>query len=142
MSLVQKITRNFPIAGIQSLTTIDFPGKIAGVLFTRGCPWRCRYCHNSSLRDSDGEDLLSQHDIEEFLRSHKEFLDGIVISGGEPTLHSSLPDFLAWIRDFGYSDVVLCSNSEYFLSISSWSQIGQYFTSPCIYPCFGQIEKT
>lgn len=106
MSLVQKITRDFPVAGIQPLTTIDFPGKIAGVFFTGGCPWRCRYCHNPSLRDFNRESSLSRDDIEEFLQNRTEFLEGIVISGGEPTFHSSLPYLLEWIRDFGYSTAI------------------------------------
>ncbi|MBT4484319.1 MAG: anaerobic ribonucleoside-triphosphate reductase activating protein [Candidatus Latescibacteria bacterium] len=106
MSLVQKIPCDSPIVGIQSLTAIDFPGKIAGVFFTRGCPWKCRYCQNPSLSESDLKSSLSRNDIEEFLRSRKEFLDGIVISGGEPTIHSSLCDLLAWVRDYGYSTAI------------------------------------
>jgi len=91
-----------PIAGIRALTTIDFPGKLAAVLFTKGCPWQCRYCHNSSLRSCDPDDILSCESVEEFLTTRKDFLEGIVISGGEPTLHGTISDLLQWLRGFGY----------------------------------------
>lgn len=103
MNTVQQAVSDMPIAGIQAMTTIDFPGKIASVFFTRGCPWLCRYCHNPELRNGDPKDIIPFAEIEDFLRKRADFLEGIVISGGEPTLHSSLPDFLQWIRDFGYS---------------------------------------
>ena len=102
MYKVQQTVCDVPIAGIQALTTIDFPGKIAAVFFTKGCPWRCRYCHNHALNSSNKDDSLSWDVVAEFLRSHAGFLEGIVISGGEPTLHSSLPRLLEYIRESGY----------------------------------------
>ncbi len=102
----QKIINTVPIAGIESMTTIDFPDKIAAVLFTQGCPWQCRYCHNHSLTSSDSSKLLSWDSVEEFLESRTGFLEGIVLSGGEPTLHPSLPELLAWIRDLGYATAI------------------------------------
>lgn len=102
MSKIQKSLCNVPVAGIQALTTIDFPGKIAAVLFTKGCPWQCRYCHNPSLRLSDSDNMLSGDYLKEFLRNRVGYLEGVVISGGEPTIHASLPSMLAWIRGLGY----------------------------------------
>jgi len=91
----------FPVAGIHAMTTLDYPGKLAAVFFTKGCPWRCRYCHNPGLRD-DGGDSYDMEYIEDFLKSRAGFLEAVVISGGEPTHHKNLPDFLQWVRGFGY----------------------------------------
>lgn len=96
--------RGIPVAGIEPMTTIDFPGKLAAVLFTRGCPWNCRYCHNSALREM-GE-CLSWEKIETFFRERAGFLDGVVISGGEPLLHPEMYGLLAWLRELGYATAV------------------------------------
>ena len=103
MKIIQKSLCNVPIAGIQALTTIDFPGKISAVFFTKGCPWQCRYCHNPSLRLLDTDNLLSGDYVKEFLRKRIGYLEGVVISGGEPTIHASLPRLLTWIRGLGYA---------------------------------------
>ena len=73
---------------------IDYPDRIAAVLFTRGCNFRCPYCHNRELLESDGP-LLLPDEIDRVLAPRIKYLDGLVISGGEPTLHPDLPD---WIR--------------------------------------------
>jgi pyruvate formate lyase activating enzyme len=86
------------------MTTIDFPGKIAAVLFTRGCPWNCRYCHNSGIR-RDGE-CVSWDQVESFLRERAGFLEGVVVSGGEPTFHRNLPALLMWLRGLGYATAI------------------------------------
>ena len=102
-----------PIAGIQAMTTIDFPGKLAAVFFSRGCPWKCRYCHNPDLRSNgNGSEGVPQQELHEFLERRAGFLEGIVLSGGEPTLHTRLPDFLRWIRGFGYA-TALHTNGYY-----------------------------
>ncbi len=95
---------DLPVAGIQPMTTIDFPGKLAAVVFTRGCPWNCRYCHNSALRQK-GE-TFSWDRIESFFRERAGFLEGVAVSGGEPMLHNGLPGFLAWLRGNGYTTAV------------------------------------
>ena len=102
MKIVQELICEVPISGVQALTTIDFPGKITAVFFTKGCPWECRYCHNPELRKNSSIDSMPFDSIEEFLKRRAGFLDGIVMSGGEPTIHAALPDFLQWIRWFGY----------------------------------------
>ena len=91
-----------PIVGIQPMTTIDFPGRTAAVLFTQGCLWDCRYCHNPSCRDINRPGDVSWDFLEDFLRKRAGFLDGIVLSGGEPTINPFLHVFLSKIRRFGY----------------------------------------
>ncbi len=97
--------RSLPIAGIEPMTTIDFPGRLAAAFFVAGCPWRCRYCHNHLLQNS-GEPVKSWQEVESFLDKRRGFLEGIVISGGEPCMHKSLPAFLAMLREKGYATAV------------------------------------
>jgi len=102
MQHTHKVICEIPVAGIERLTTIDFPGHLAAVIFTRGCPWKCRYCHNSDLRTEDYAGSMNLEKVEEFLESRRGFIEGLVVSGGEPTMHVSLPDFLHVIRRKGY----------------------------------------
>lgn len=88
--------------GLQKLTLLDFPGKMASTVFTGGCNMRCPYCHNRSLvfiNENDSE--ISANDILDYLESRKKVLDGICISGGEPTLHKGLKDFIKRVRSLG-----------------------------------------
>ncbi len=93
-----------PIAGVQQFTTIDFPGALSCVLFTQGCPWKCRYCQNVELQPfvSSCSANVSWLEVHKFLRSRKSFLDAVVVSGGEPTAHKMLPEALSEIRSLGY----------------------------------------
>ncbi|MFC1539248.1 anaerobic ribonucleoside-triphosphate reductase activating protein, partial [Candidatus Latescibacterota bacterium] len=106
MPVLEKIANGIAIAGIQKLTTIDFPNNIAAVLFTSGCPWGCRYCHNAGLRSKKSEHIVDWDSLQNFLEDRKGYLDGIVISGGEPTLNESLPELLTYIRGFGYKTAI------------------------------------
>lgn len=90
------------IGGIVRNSFVDYPGKIACVIFTRGCNFRCWYCHNSHLLNA-GENKVDQEKLMAFLRERKNFLDGVVVSGGEPTLQPDLIDFLKSLKSFGYS---------------------------------------
>lgn len=92
------------IGGFQKVSFIDFPQHLAAVVFTQGCNWRCPYCHNPALvlPERFGE-RLSPESILETLRKRSGMLDGVVISGGEPTLHTDLGDFIAEIRALGYA---------------------------------------
>lgn len=112
MQQTHKVICEIPVAGIERLTTIDFPGYLAAVFFTRGCPWKCRYCHNSGLRTENYAGSMNLAEIEKFLDSRKGYLEGIVVSGGEPTMHVSLPDFLQIIREKGYK-TALHTNGYY-----------------------------
>lgn len=91
---------NMNIAGIQRTSTIDFPGMLACVLFTRGCDMDCFFCHNRALIGPG--DTLPAEEVESFLQKRRGLLDGVVISGGEPTLQTGLPDFLLHLRELGY----------------------------------------
>jgi len=89
------------IKGLQEFTLIDYPGKVACTIFTFGCNFRCEYCHNPELIFDDGSETISEDEILKFLEERKDFLDGVCITGGEPTLHPDLPDFIAKIKKRG-----------------------------------------
>lgn len=88
-------------SGLVKTSLIDYPGKISTVLFTPGCNFNCYYCHNRSLIE-DVTQVISISEIEEFLIKRQGLIDGVVISGGEPTLHPDLIPFLRKIKDLGY----------------------------------------
>ena len=91
------------IVGIQKLTLLDYPGKVACTVFLNGCNFRCPYCHNAELLDHSLEPLLSVEELLAFLKKRQGILDGVCITGGEPTLHPELPVLLRSIRALGYS---------------------------------------
>jgi pyruvate formate lyase activating enzyme len=89
------------IAGIIKNSFVDYPGQIAAVVFTQGCNYDCFYCHNRDLIPfNDGTE--KEEDIFAFLEKRKGLLDGVVITGGEPTLHKDLADFARKIKDMGF----------------------------------------
>ncbi|OGZ83325.1 MAG: anaerobic ribonucleoside-triphosphate reductase activating protein [Candidatus Staskawiczbacteria bacterium RIFOXYC1_FULL_37_52] len=93
------------IAGLQKTTLIDYPGKIACVVFLAGCNFRCPWCYSAELVLP--EKILKQHRISEaeifdFLRKRKGLLEGVVICGGEPTINKDLPQFIEKIKKFNY----------------------------------------
>lgn len=93
------------IGGLQKFTLLDYPGKISAIIFTKGCNLRCPYCHNPELvnpKKIDYLDDLSEEAIFEFLRRRKGDLDGVCITGGEPTLQIGLSDFVKKIRNMGF----------------------------------------
>lgn len=93
------------VGGLTPFTTIDFPGRLAAVVFCQGCPWRCGYCHNPHLlprREApDGE--LSWQALVRWLESRHGLLDGVVFSGGEPLLQRTLYDAVATVRQIGFA---------------------------------------
>ncbi|MFH2046380.1 MAG: anaerobic ribonucleoside-triphosphate reductase activating protein [Pseudomonadota bacterium] len=90
------------IGGIQKNSLIDYPGKISCVLFSSGCNFACPYCHNPQLANNKPTACLKETEIFDFLESHKNFLDGVVVSGGEPTLHSDINFICKKIKAMGY----------------------------------------
>jgi hypothetical protein len=86
------------IGGLTPLTSLDYPGELAAVVYCRGCPWRCPYCHNADLQDAAGPAALGWRDIVTFLEGRRGLLDAVVLSGGEPTAQQALPAALAEIR--------------------------------------------
>ena len=92
-------------AGIVPFTTIDFPGRLAAVIFMRGCPLRCPFCHNYALQ-RDGADGVPWAEVDAFLADRRTRLDGIVLSGGEPLKHPEIKGLIQKIKDLGYQVAV------------------------------------
>ena len=92
------------IGGLIKFTLIDFPGRPAAVIFTQGCNFRCRYCHNPELVYPHlFTEPVAEGEIDAFLKRRQGTLEGVVVSGGEPTLHDDLPAFLKKIKSMGYA---------------------------------------
>ena len=89
------------LGGLQRFSTIDFPRKLSAVVFTVGCNFRCPFCHNPDLVLGKGDEI-SENSVLSFLRSRIGQLEGVVISGGEPTLYADLPAFIARIKSLGF----------------------------------------
>jgi len=91
------------IAGFQKNSLIDFPGQIAAVVFTPGCNFVCPYCHNPDLAAGKiSEESYTQEEILTFLEKRKGLIQGLAITGGEPTLQKDLEDFIKTVRKMGY----------------------------------------
>jgi len=91
------------IAGFQKSSLIDYPAELSAVIFTQGCIFRCVYCHNPELVDPKlFQEPITKEEIFDFLHKRKKQLDGVVITGGEPTIHSDLPEFIRKIKEMGY----------------------------------------
>lgn len=90
------------IYGLQKLTLLDYPGHTACTVFTKGCNFRCSYCHNQELAWGDPEHLMSQGRFFQWLETRRGILDGVAITGGEPTLQSDLARFMERIHDMGF----------------------------------------
>lgn len=91
------------IAGLQKMTLLDFPGKVACTVFLDGCNFRCPFCHNTPLLDGKAEALMTEEELFAFLQKRKGILDGVCVTGGEPTLQKDLPEFLGKIKAMGYA---------------------------------------
>ena len=91
------------LGGLQKMTLLDFPGRVACTVFTVGCNFRCPFCHNRSLVVSPAVPEFSQDDFFAFLRKRKGLLDGVAVTGGEPLLHPDMPAFLEKIRSLGFA---------------------------------------
>ena len=90
-------------AGFQKTSLIDYPDRVASVLFTGGCNLRCPYCHNGELVHSYAGPFLEEDDVLEALLERKHFVDSVVVTGGEPTIHDGLPGFLARLKEHGFN---------------------------------------
>ena len=91
------------IAGLQKMTLLDFPGKVACTVFFQGCNFRCPFCHNSDLLPGQGEPLMDDAELLAFLQKRKGLLDGVCVTGGEPTLQKDLQQLLGRIKALGYA---------------------------------------
>ena len=90
------------IHGLQKMTLLDFPGHVACTVFMGVCDFRCPYCHNFELVDGTAPALMDMEDLLSFLKKRQGLLDGVAVTGGEPTLHKDLPLLLKGIRDLGF----------------------------------------
>lgn len=90
------------IAGLQKMTLLDYPGKVACTVFLQGCNYRCPFCHNSELLPRKGEEFMTEEEFLSFLKKRQGLLDAVCVSGGEPTLYKDLPRLLKAIKDLGY----------------------------------------
>lgn len=91
------------ILGLTKTTLLDYPGKVAATVFTGGCNFRCPFCHNGHLiTNIDSYESISEETVLEHLEKRKNVLEGVCITGGEPTINTDLSDFIRKIREMGY----------------------------------------
>lgn len=101
------------LCGLQKLTLLDFPGKVACTVFTGGCNFRCPFCHNAQLvLLPEGHDALDTEAFFKFLGKRQGVLDGVCVTGGEPLLHADIADFIRRIRSLGFA-VKLDTNGSF-----------------------------
>ena len=91
------------IAGMQKLSLLDYPDKVAAIIFTQGCNFNCPFCQNSELIKTKSKDEIPEDEIINYLTKRKKILDGLVISGGEPTLQKDLKSFIKKVKELGLS---------------------------------------
>ncbi len=91
------------ISGIQKLTLLDFPGKTACTIFCYGCNFLCPFCHNALLVTEKAEKFIDEEEIFSFLKKRQGILDGVCVTGGEPTLQKDLKAFLKRIKEMGFA---------------------------------------
>ena len=90
------------VNGLQKLTLLDYPGKCACTVFLAGCNLRCPFCHNAALVIGQAPTAMTEEEFLAFLKKRRGLLDGVCITGGEPTLRKDLPEFIRKIRELGY----------------------------------------
>lgn len=91
------------ITGLQKMTLLDFPGKVACTVFLQGCNFRCPFCHNSDLLGPESDQHISKDALLDFLKKRRGLLDGVCITGGEPTLQPDLKELIADIKALGFA---------------------------------------
>ena len=89
------------IAGLQKMSTVDYPGYICATVFTQGCNFRCGFCHNRDLMTTDKDFGFSEQEMFEYFNRRKNMIEAVCITGGEPTLWPDLPDFAREVKKTG-----------------------------------------
>jgi pyruvate formate lyase activating enzyme len=95
-------SRQLRVGGATPLSTTDYPGELAAVVFCQGCPWRCGYCHNPHLLSVRGASEIAWVDVLAFLRRRQGLLDAVVFSGGEPLAQRALADAMRTVKQMGF----------------------------------------
>ena len=127
------------IGGFQKITLTDFPGKIAAIVFTSGCPFRCGFCHNPELVVPPFSQTIDEGKIFTYLKRRVGLLEGVVITGGEPTIHPDLLGFIQNIRTLGFAikldtcgylpqmlEPILCSGYIDYVAMDIKAPFGKY----------------
>lgn len=91
------------IGGLQKLTLLDYPGKVACTVFTVGCNFRCPFCHNGGMVLGVECENVAENDLLDFLRKRQKVLEGMCLTGGEPLIQPDIEDFLHKVKQLGYS---------------------------------------
>lgn len=106
------------ISGLQKTSLIDYPKKISAIIFTQGCNFRCRYCHNPELISFNQEMIFDvpEDDVLDFLKKRKHKLEALCITGGEPLLQTGLKEFIVKVKKMGYR-IKLDTNGSNFLKL-------------------------
>lgn len=99
-------------SGLQKTSLLDYPDRVASVLFTPGCNLRCPYCHNHQIATNPQPPFLQEGAALSVLESRKKYVDSVVVTGGEPCMHKEMPKFLAKLKERGFS-VKLDTNGCY-----------------------------
>ncbi|TAK03780.1 anaerobic ribonucleoside-triphosphate reductase activating protein [Patescibacteria group bacterium] len=111
------------LGGFIPVSLLDYPGKVAAVVFTQGCPFRCVYCHNPELIPSDRPGAIDEEEVISRLAVDRALLDGVCVTGGEPTSQPDLPAFLARIKALGLA-VKLDTNGMHPRMVASCLEAG------------------
>ncbi|MDR0580706.1 MAG: anaerobic ribonucleoside-triphosphate reductase activating protein [Holosporaceae bacterium] len=90
------------VGGVTGLTTLDYPGSLSAVIFFRGCPWRCSYCHNKHLQVASSSESLLWEDVLHLLKTRVGFVEAVVFSGGEPLQQAHLPAAIEDVKRLGF----------------------------------------
>lgn len=100
------------VGGLMNLTLLDYPEKVACTVFTKGCNFRCPFCHNATLVDDHDCQELTAYEVLEFLKKRKTVLEGVCVTGGEPLIQSDLEEFVSAAKKIGYK-VKLDTNGSF-----------------------------
>lgn len=103
------------IGGFQKTTLLDYPGKVACIVFTQGCNFNCSFCHNSSLIDVNEKGSIEESEIFKYLEKRKNILEAVCITGGEPLLQKDIKEFISKVKEFGYKVKLDTNGSNHIL---------------------------
>ena len=90
------------VGGLSPHSSCDWPGQLVATVFAQGCPWACAYCHNPHLLPARGSEEIAWGEVLAFLQTRQRLLDGVVFTGGEPTMQGALFDAIADVRALGF----------------------------------------